>query len=491
MIYKEEEIYSLLQSIEGIVWEADAELGLFTFISDRIRAILGFSPEDWLGRSGFWESCIHPDDRNVITGYKKILNGKYENRSFEYRIIKADGHIVWVRDRVSITFRDGKPFLIRGIMLDITITERLQEIERLEGHILRLNSELIVPLDEVLTTYLKGLEALFPQMLSCIYRVKNHHLVNGLSPSLHPSYISSMTGLSIGENEGSCGAAAALKQQVIVGDIASDPKWDKYKSIAMGYQLHACWSNPVIDTDGEVIATVSMYYRKPKLPGDEELKVMERATALLRIILENRQKTDIINETNLLMLQNQELAHFGNWRWDIQLDIVNWSPVLYTIYGLDPKEFKATFAGYQERLHPEDRDRVYQIIENILTSKETAEFEERIIRPDGEVRYLRSWAKLKCDQNNVPVEMIGACLDITEKVSQTKAIERRNRQLTEIAWVQSHLIRSPLTKVIALVNLIKDNPAGGEENDTLLNYLLSSAQELDEQINNICKGIKP
>jgi PAS domain S-box-containing protein len=490
MRYKQEEIYSLLQSIEGIVWEADAELGLFTFISDRIRTILGFSPEDWLGRPGFWESCIHPDDRNVIAGYKELLNGDCKNRSFEYRIIRADGHIVWIRDRVSITFREGKPFLLRGIMLDITVTERLQEIERLEGHILRLNSELIVPLDEVLNTYLRGLEALFPQMLSCIHRVKNGRLVNGLSPSLHQAYIDSMNGLSIGENVGSCGTAAALKRQVIVGDIASDPKWDKYKSIAMKYHLHACWSNPVIDTDGEVIATVSMYYNKPKLPGEEELKVMERATALLRIILENRQKTDIINETNLLMLQNQELAHFGNWRWDVQSDIVNWSPVLYTIYGLDPKEFKATFAGYQERLHPEDRDRIYQTIENILKTKEIAEFEERIIRPDGEVRYLRSWAKLKSDQNGVPVEMIGACLDITEKVSHIEAIELRNKQLTEIAWVQSHLIRSPVAKIMALISVIKDTPAEDPEKDKLLNYLLSSAQELDEQINRICKEIE-
>ncbi|RYF48591.1 MAG: GAF domain-containing protein, partial [Cytophagaceae bacterium] len=257
------------------------------------------------------------------------------------------------------------------------------------------------------------LEAQFPQMLSCIYRIKNNHLVSGISPSLHHAYIDAMEGILIGENEGSCGAAAALKQQVIVSDIATDPKWEKYKDTALAYHLQACWSNPVIDAHGEVIATVAMYYKEPRLPGEDELKVMERATALLRIILENRQKTEIIGEANLMMQQSQELAHFGNWRWDIQLDIVSWSPVLYTIYGLDPKDFKATFAGYQERLHPDDRERVYQLIGNVLKSGQDAEFEERIIRPDGEVRYLRSWAKLKTDQYGLPAEMLGACLSIT------------------------------------------------------------------------------
>jgi len=190
------------------------------------------------------------------------------------------------------------------------------------------------------------------------------------------------------------------------------------------------------------------------------------------------------------MLQSQELAHFGNWHWDIQLDTVSWSPALYSIYGLDPKDFKATFAGYQERLHPDDRSRVYNIISNILVSKEDAEFEERIIRPDGGIRYLRSWARLKTDTKGVPVEMIGACLDITEEVSRIEAIEMQNSRLKEIAWVQSHVIRSPLAKIMSLIELIKDTSADDAEKDQLLDYLLSSALELDEQINHICNGVK-
>ncbi|MEO6150872.1 MAG: PAS domain-containing protein [Mucilaginibacter sp.] len=490
MRYKQEEMHSLLQSIEGIVWEADTDTGCFTFISDKIQPILGFSPEELIGQTGFWAAYIHPEDTRATEGYRELLRGESDSHSFQYRIIRPNGHIAWIRDNVSVIFREDKHFLLRGIMLDITITERLLEMERLESHVLRLNSELSTPLPEVLNTYLKGLEALFPQMLSCIHQVKNGYLINGVSPSLPGAYVNSIIGTPVGENEGSCGTAAALKQQIIVSDIATDIKWEKYKAIALKYQLFACWSNPVIDTDGEVMATVSMYYKEPKLPSDEELKVMARATALLRIILENRQKRDTINEANLLMLQSQELAHFGNWRWDIQLDIVSWSPALYTIYGLDPKNFKATFAGYQERLHPEDRERVYRLIENILISKKDAEFEERIIRPDGKVRYLRSWAKLKLDQNGQPAEMIGACLDITEKVSHIEAIELRNRQLMEIAWVQSHVIRSPLAKIMGLIDLIKDPAAGAAEKEQLMDYLLSSASELDEQIRRICKDVE-
>jgi PAS domain S-box-containing protein len=428
MMHKQEEMDSLLQLIEAVVWEADIVSGQFTFISDRVLEILGFPPGQVLGKPGFWGFCVHPDDRHIIAGYQDLLNGDFKSRSFKYRIIKSNGHIAWVRDNVSIVYRDDKS-LARGIMLDITITERLLEMERLEGDILRLNSDVDTPLQEVLHTYLSGLEALFPQMLACTHRVKNGRLVGGVSASLDSEYLDALDGTPIGKNVGSCGSAAALNRQIIVKDIATDPKWEDHRSLALKYQLRACWSNPVTAANGEVLATVSMYYKEPKMPSEEELKAMERATALLRVILENRHRADIINEGNLLMLQSQELAHFGNWHWDIQQDVVRWSPALYSIYGLNPDEFKATFAGYQERLHPDDRIRIYQTIENVLKSKLDAEFEERIIRPNGEVRHLRSWAKLRSDPQGHPVEMIGACLDITEKVKQMEAIEHRTRQL--------------------------------------------------------------
>jgi PAS domain S-box-containing protein len=438
----QEQLYTLLQSIEGVVWEADTDMRQFTFVSNQVQSILGFSPKDCLERPEFWKEQIHQEDRQVAAGYRELLNGDIKSRSFEYRMIRADGHIVWIKDNVTVIYKEDKPFLLRGIMLDNTIAERLRALEHLEREILRLNSGLTASLQDVLSSYMQGLEALFPQMQCSFHRIKKGRIANAISPSLPPAYIAAITGLQIGENEGSCGTAAALKRQVIVNDIETDPRWEKYRPLALGHHLRACWSNPVIDAEGEVMATLAMYYHEPKLPGEEELKVMERAVALLRIILENRQKTEIINEANMLMLQSQELAHFGNWCWDIRHDIVSWSPALYTIYGLDPKDFKATFMGYQERLHPEDRPGIYRIIEKVLTTGEDAEFEERIIRPGGEVRYLRSWAKLKSDLHGAPLEMIGACLDITERVSHIETIKQRNRQLLEINEQHNRVIKT-------------------------------------------------
>ncbi|WP_394772497.1 PAS domain-containing protein, partial [Mucilaginibacter sp.] len=390
------QFYSLLQTIEGIVWEADATTLQFTFVSDHAKQILGFSPEEWLGQPSFWENHIHPGDRDEVLNYYNTKSRGAKSYSFEYRMVKADGGTVWIKDIVSVIKEGTKQKWLRGLMLDITASKRLSSLENLEKNVLELNSKNTAPVQEILAYYLRGIEALFPQMLCSILQVKNNRLHNWASPSLPTRYIEAIENLPINENVGSCGTAAYLGKKVIVSDIATDPRWADYKELALAHDLRACWSYPVINSDRKVMATLGMYYNEPKKPDEEELKVIERVTAILKIILENRENAEIIAETSLLMTQSQELAHFGNWHWDVQNNVVSWSDSLYAIYGLNKTNFKATFEGYQEMLHPDDRQRVYNTIANVLQTKNDVEFEERIIRPGGEIRHLKSWGKLKC-----------------------------------------------------------------------------------------------
>lgn len=476
------QLYSLLQSINAVVWKADADMSRFLFIDEHIITVLGFPHSSWLQIPDFWSSCIHPEDKGIIETYKGLKNDTERTHVFEYRLLAKNGCVIWIKDTVSLAYsNDTKPRLC-GVMLDITVTKRLKAIEKLERDILQLNSNLNTPVNEVLLAYMVGLEQLFPQMHCSIHRIMNDKLADGLAPSLPPDYMNAIAGHPIGENEGSCGAAAALKQQVIVTDLSTDFRWKNLRDLTTQHNLAACWSNPVISDNGTVMAVLGMYYNTPKTPGKEELEVMEKATGLLRIILENRQHTETVKEANLLMLQSQDLAHFGNWRWDIINDVVSWSPALYTIYGLDQHNFKATFAGYLERLHPEDHDRIFATIKQVLNTGVDTEFEERIFRPDGSIRYLRSWAKLKTDASGKPVEMIGACLDNTEKILYANAIEQQSRQLLDIAWLQSHAIRSPLVRILGITDLLRSSNNSDEERQKLLNYLQTSAQELDNQI---------
>ncbi|MCF0057016.1 PAS domain-containing protein [Dyadobacter sp. CY356] len=446
LLFSRNRFESLIQTVDGIVWEADAQTFEFSFISDQVSNILGYSPQQWLAEPDFWANHIHPLDRVQAVTYCRRWVQDGRNHTFDYRMIRADGSIVWIKDVVSVIREDGKPLLLRGIMMDISEGRRFAELEFLEKKVLELNSHKEIAIKDILTEYLRGIEAIFPQMKCSILQVKNGRIYNWSSPSLPTEYVESIEGVLIGMNAGSCGAAAFFKMPVIVSDINNDPRWMDYKDLALKFGLRACWSHPILNAEDEVIATLGIYYHEVKEPVDEELKVIEKSSAILKVILENRQSSEMLEETFFLMNQGQELAHFGNWQWDIVNNVVTWSDSLYDIYGLTRAKFKATFEGYQELLHQDDKIRVYEIIQNVLKTKKDIVFEERIIRPTGEVRNLKSWGRLKTDSQGNPLKMIGACLDITESRKVQEELLASESRLRSLVDAQTnYVVRLDLT----------------------------------------------
>ena len=469
---------SLIQTVEGIVWEADAETFKFSFVSNQVQNILGYTPDEWLKDPDFWPSHIYHEDRMQAVNFCTLQTKEAKNHSFDYRMVKADGSLVWIKDVVSVIMENGKPSLLRGIMVDITETKLLEELDHLEKRVLELNAKKGIETGTVLQEYVEGLEELFPSMKCSVLRVKDNKLFDWASPSLPKVYIQSINNVEIGPNAGSCGTSAYTKEKVIARDIETDTRWAGYKHLALPYGIRASWSYPVTDSEGNVIAILGVYYNTVKTPDANETEIIERSVSLLKVILENRLNAELITEANLLITQGQELANFGTWQWDIDKNIVTWSDVLYNIYGLNKATFPATFEGYVAMLHPGDRERVTGIIRSVLETHKDILFEERIIRPDGTERTLKSWGRVLLNDEGRAVKMIGACLDITAaKIAQVK--------LEEIAWLQSHVIRAPLARLMGLIDILQNELAQYKSHDELLSHILDTAHELDDVVKNI------
>jgi len=110
----------LVNSIEGIVWEAELSPLRFTFVSRQAERVLGYPVERWLSDPTFWNEHIHPDD---VEWALPLWEGAAEgNRvyDFEYRMIAADGRSVWLRDMATVVVEAGRPPRLRGVMVDIT-----------------------------------------------------------------------------------------------------------------------------------------------------------------------------------------------------------------------------------------------------------------------------------------------------------------------------------------------------------------------------------
>jgi len=120
-------IESLINTIDGIVWEANPNTFEFTFISKKVEDILGYTVEEWLSTPTFWADHIHPDDRAWAVEYCTVSTRNNMQHDFEYRMIAKDGKVMWLRDIVNIISEDNKPILLRGIMIDVGENKQAQD----------------------------------------------------------------------------------------------------------------------------------------------------------------------------------------------------------------------------------------------------------------------------------------------------------------------------------------------------------------------------
>ena len=119
--------------------------------------------------------------------------------------------------------------------------------------------------------------------------------------------------------------------------------------------------------------------------------------------------------------QAQAIAHMGSWEWDVRANRVTWSNELFRIYGLEPGEFRASFEGYLDLVHPGDRERVRATIGRALADHRPFVFQERIVRPDGDVRRLESLGEVVVGHDGAVTKLIGVCHDITERAAALEA----------------------------------------------------------------------
>jgi PAS domain S-box-containing protein len=103
----------------------------------------------------------------------------------------------------------------------------------------------------------------------------------------------------------------------------------------------------------------------------------------------------------------------AQWEWDVIQDRVTWSDDLYRMFGLEPREFRASFQAYMERVHPADRERVRMVLSQALERGLTFEFEHRVLRPDGSIRELKCVGTTKRARNGQPLRMTGTSVDVT------------------------------------------------------------------------------
>src|SRR5271156_396536 len=142
-----------------------------------------------------------------------------------------------------------------------------------------------------------------------------------------------------------------------------------------------------------------------------------------------RRNTHALQSSEFYLAEGQRLAHMGSWAFDSD-GFHYWSPELFRMYGLDPASKPPSIQEYLDRLHPQDRESMADLINGILTNASPFDATKRIVRPDGKVRYIRCVGVPVLEHQSLK-KYVGSALDVTEHELLTQKLRRREAYLAE------------------------------------------------------------
>jgi PAS domain S-box-containing protein len=150
------------------------------------------------------------------------------------------------------------------------------------------------PLVALLDELLRFAEQLTPEMRCSILLadLSAGVLRSGAAPSLPLAYTNAIDGLPIADGVGSCGTAAARREMVVVGEIATSPLWFGYTDLAREHGLGACWSVPLMNSRGVLLGTCAMYYTDPRTPTAAEEDLIEITGNLAALVIQRHRDAE-------------------------------------------------------------------------------------------------------------------------------------------------------------------------------------------------------
>ncbi len=261
--------------------------GQFLKVNASLSDIVGYSEEELLRRT--FQDITHPDDLQAdLDLLQQLVRGDIPSYQLEKRYFHRDGSTVLVNLAVSVV-RDagGNARHFISQIEDITERRRAEEWQRHYAEILAMISTESATA-EVLDTLARFAERQSEGMLCSILVLSpdGKRLVHGAGPSLPSFYVAAIDGTPIGPDVGTCGRAAWTGEMCITQDISEDPNWIPWRPLAERAGLHACWSHPVLSSEGRVLGTFAVYRREPGAPRERDVEMIRRSAGLAAIALE-------------------------------------------------------------------------------------------------------------------------------------------------------------------------------------------------------------
>lgn len=269
------------------------------YANEAFEKMTGYTKEEVSG-----ENCrfLQKDDRQQqeIELLRKAID-RGISCEVELRNYKKDGTLFWNQLTITpIKNVAGKVTHFIGVQNDVTHRKKDDFLKEQSSKILEMIAK-HQSLKKIASHITKMVEDQIPRaMVSILTLEKTNNTLHQLAaPKIPKAFSDGIEGLKIGNNVGSCGTAAFLKEEIIVSDIETSKLWKVYKKLALENNLRACWSLPILSSTKQVLGTFAVYHEQSTKPKPDELKIVVDASKLMAIALEQ-------NETSLKLQNNQQ-----------------------------------------------------------------------------------------------------------------------------------------------------------------------------------------
>ncbi len=191
-------------------------------------------------------------------------------------------------------------------------------------------------------------------------------------------------------------------------------------------------------TSDGVMNQLEVIYRDPPTSDEdlflaEERALLDSVAEMLRAFLEQRLLTQRLELEHSRFLTAQAVANMGSWETDIRTGTLSWSEQTHRIFGTDAATFRPTLEWLRGQIHPDDRESFDLAVACSRSQRTAQELTHRIIRADGEVRYVIERWQVFADDHDTPVKSIGAVQDVTERILAQQDLQRTSNLLHAVA----------------------------------------------------------
>jgi PAS domain S-box-containing protein len=422
------------------------------YLSEEWYRIYGFDPKEGLSAWNDRLQRMQPEDRAKVQETKDRAISEKADYEVDHRILLPNG-------TVKYTHTVGHPILNASgdveqfvcTMMDITERKQAEALRDGESRILEMIAR-DAPLGETLEELVRVVEAQFAGLLCSVLLLDEdgQHVRHCAAVSLPRAYIKAIDGLCIGPKAGSCGTAMYRREPVIVTDILQDPLWEPYRDVAEPYGLRACWSTPIMAYSGKALGSFAMYYREPRSPSPRETRALEMATHLAGIVIERKLTHEHLQRSEAYLAEAQRLSHTGSWAWAPGTgELTYWSEECYRVLGFDPHGGQPRFETFFQRIHPDDRAKVWETSETAVRGKVGFEKDYRIVHPTGEIRDIHTVGRPVFSPSGDLVEFVGTVIDVTERKRAEEERERLLQTQAELAHINRVTTMGELTASLA------------------------------------------